>query len=249
MTRTNTRSEIEMHRSARAPLALSLFCFCLLAVGTVSSDVEFVPPEDLEEGWYTRLETEMGRIIVRLLPEQAPQSVASFAGLAEGTLEWIDPVSGERHKNHYYDGLQIDRAEAGRLFEYGRRRGDQGRAPDLHVPREGMGPINFHGGLRMGMTRDMGGQISGVQFVVTYASQPELTDSSPCFGRVVEGKEVILAISTVKTFSNGKPLEPLTIEKIRVFKVGEPAELPALEHYTRDNPEFGIRTDKKRNRY
>ena len=40
----------------------------------------------LDEGWYARLETDRGMILIRLLPDQAPQSVAHFAALAEGKL-------------------------------------------------------------------------------------------------------------------------------------------------------------------
>ena len=238
-----------MRRREVVQLVVILCCLCLLAPNAVSGEAEFVPPEGLDEGWYTLIETGKGRIIARLLPEQAPQSVASFAGLAMGTREWIDPVSGERHKNHYYDGLEIDHSAAGQFFESGKRRGEQGGTPGLYVPREGSGPINFHGGFRLGMARTMSGEISGVQFLVTYAAQPHMTDSSPCFGRVIEGQEVILAITSVKTYSNGRPMERIVVEKVRVFKVGDPAELPAIEHYTRESPQFGIRKDKKRKRY
>ena len=54
----------------------------------------FVPAEGLAEGLYARIETSLGRIVARLLPEQAPQSVAHFAAMAEGQLEWFDMTTG-----------------------------------------------------------------------------------------------------------------------------------------------------------
>ena len=79
----------------------------------------FQPPEGLDEGWYARIETSMGRVIARMLPEQAPQSVAHFAALANGDLQWEDPVSGEKIRERYFDGVRVYRAEAGRRIEAG----------------------------------------------------------------------------------------------------------------------------------
>jgi hypothetical protein len=55
----------------------------------------FTPPAGLEKGWYTRIQTRMGDIIARLLPEQSPQSEAHFVGLSQGTLPGTDVISGE----------------------------------------------------------------------------------------------------------------------------------------------------------
>ena len=43
--------------------------------------------EELAPGWYARIDTSMGRIVVQLLPEQAPQAVAQFVALARGEVE------------------------------------------------------------------------------------------------------------------------------------------------------------------
>jgi len=212
------------------------------------AEVDSSLPEGLSEGWYARIETGMGGIIVQLLPEQAPQSVAHFAGLAEGSLEWIDPVTGDHKTEPYYDGLEVERSEALILFEASGRRPDQGAGPVLFVPQEGEGPINFHQADRIGMQRARSGGISGVQFVVTAAAQPALTGTHPCFGRIVSGREVVLAIAGVKTYSSGRPVEPITIERIRVFRIGSPSPLPAAEPYLPQMREFGMREDIKRNR-
>jgi peptidyl-prolyl cis-trans isomerase A (cyclophilin A) len=218
----------------------SLFCgviaFFLAVAGLAAIEGgvgEFQPPDGLHPGWYARIETDMGRIIARLLPEQAPQAVAHFAALAEGELEWIDPSTGEAFKEHFYDGVKVYKAEAGSRFEVGGRSGTGRGGPLMFVPPEGMkGPVDYSSPGRLGMTRAAGGRLSAFQFFVTYASQTRLNRSYPCFGIVVSGLETVLDISQVKTYSNGRPIEPVHIRKIRIFSVGEPEPLPDPVPYT-----------------
>jgi peptidyl-prolyl cis-trans isomerase A (cyclophilin A) len=191
------------------------------------------PPADLElpprlpEGWYARIDTSMGTIVIQLLPDQAPQSVAHFAALAEARMEWTDPLTGEVHRNHFYDGNRIHKAEAGARFEAGSPNGTGRGGPLLWVPPEEMlGPVNFDVAGRIGMTRAPGRKLSAHQFFVTASAQPFLSGRHPCFGVVVTGRDVTMNISMVKTYSNGRPVEPVIIEKIRIFSIGDPPPLP-----------------------
>jgi len=187
----------------------------------------FEPPPGLADGWYARIETSEGRILARLHPEQAPQSVTHFAKLAEGEMPWLDPVSGEELTGHYYDGVPVHRSIAMERFEAGDRSGTGRGAPPLFVSPEGFGPLNFSVGYRLGMTGGAGSKISAVQFFVTAAAEPLLNGRYPCFGTVIGGKDVVSRITTVKTYSNGRPVEPVIIEKVRVFSVGKVEPLPA----------------------
>ena len=58
---------------------------------------------------HATFQTSAGDIVVRLLPEKAPKTVENFLGLAEGTLEWADPKSGEKVKKPLYDGTIFHR--------------------------------------------------------------------------------------------------------------------------------------------
>ncbi len=207
----------------------------------VEEEEAFQPPAGLEEGWYASIETSMGRIVARLLPEQAPQSVAHFVGLAEATLPFTDPLTGETVTAHYYDGMPIHTVLAGRLFETGDA-GALGRSmPLLYVPEERVTPINFGRGGRLGHTRMSGARISGVKFFVTASAQPWLNGESPCFGAVVEGQEIVFNISQVKAYSSRKPIGDIWIEKIRVFAIGDPPPIPDPQPYQpkRKKLEFG----------
>jgi peptidyl-prolyl cis-trans isomerase A (cyclophilin A) len=173
----------------------------------------------------------MGTIIARLLPQQAPQAVAYFVGLSQGDLEWSDPVTGEKHREPFYDGTRVHYSRAGLTFEVGRVSGSGAIAPLLYVPMEDPGPVNFFSGGRLGLGRSPLGRISAVIFFVTVSAQPWLNQEHPCFGEIVIGEEVARGITEVKTYNNGRPIDDVRIEAIRVFKVGEPAPLPEPEPY------------------
>jgi len=192
----------------------------------------FEPPPGLRPGWYAMIRTTMGDVLARLLPEQAPQSVAHFAGLAQGTLPWVDPLTGETVRGPFYDGMMIHTVSAGRMFETGDA-GSMGRGtPMLFVPEtEGTGPVNFNQSYVLGMTRMAGARVSASRFFVTVASQPALNGESPCFGVVVDGRETVFNISQVKAYSNQRPITDVFVERIYVFSVGDVAPLPEPQVY------------------
>ena len=49
-------------------------------------------------GLYAIFDTSMGEIICELYEKEAPNTVANFVGLAEGTKEFIDPRTGKKTK-------------------------------------------------------------------------------------------------------------------------------------------------------
>lgn len=55
------------------------------------------------------ISTSQGDIEAELFSDQAPETVANFLGLAEGTKEFTDPKSGEKVKRPFYDGLVFHR--------------------------------------------------------------------------------------------------------------------------------------------
>ena len=192
------------------------------------------PPEGmngLPVGWYAELRLARGEVVIQLLPEQAPQSVAHFAALAEGRLEWIDPFTGEPKSEPYYDGLEIHKVQAGQRFEFGDRTGTGRGAAPFYVPDEGKAPATFDQPWRVGMTKASLGRISGALFFVTAAPQPFLRERHPCFGTVVSGRDLVRAITAVRANSAGKPLEPIVVEQVRIFQVGDPPPLPEPKSY------------------
>jgi cyclophilin family peptidyl-prolyl cis-trans isomerase len=211
----------------------------LLAAAPVPAAADL--PADLPEGWYARIETTMGTMVARLLPENAPQATAHFAALAEGRFPWSDLVTGEQKQGRYYDGIPIHKAVAGERFEAGDATGTGRGAPLIYSPAE-RGPKGFDRPYRLGMTRGSLNRISGVLFFVTVGNMSFLTSSHPCFGELVSGQEVAWNIATVKTNSMGKPLEPVVIRSVRILAVGSPPPLPEAVPYTPPPPlPFGVK--------
>ena len=214
-------------------------CLC----GTIASAEEapFAPSPDWPVGHYARIETDFGRIVARLLPQQAPQSVAHFAAMARGELAWTDPT-GEQKKFPFYDGIPIHTVCAGFLLEAAVLTGTGKSAPPLYLPDEGHGPINFSQAGRLAMARPQN-RPSAVQFFVTSAASPRLNRVFPCFGEVVEGREVVFQISQQKSYGNGKPIDTIRINSIRIFQIGNPPALPEPEQTVLGPKKIELRRD------
>ncbi|HEX6851265.1 MAG TPA: peptidylprolyl isomerase [Candidatus Polarisedimenticolaceae bacterium] len=209
------------------------------AVPTASAGGEL--PEGLPEGWYAILDTDAGAIVARLLPEQAPQSVAHLAAFAEGRLTWTDAFTGESVRRPYYDGLAIHRVVAGERFEAGDPTGTGRGAPPVWVPQEGDGSVNFSKAYRVGLTRTGQGRVNGAIFFVTAIPAPWLNRRHPCIGEIVAGREVVDRICARKTDDGGRPLDKVTIRKVTVRAVGAPRPLPDPVPYDPPTPELQMR--------
>jgi peptidyl-prolyl cis-trans isomerase A (cyclophilin A) len=198
-------------------------------------------PEGFAEGWYAKIETSLGTIVARLLPEQAPQGVAHFAAFAAGRMTWTDIMTGSEKTGPFYDGLAIHKVASAERFEAGDPTGTGRGAPLVYVPIEVGGPFNFDRPYRIGLTRSGGAKVNGAMFFVTRTSQPFLTHRHPCIAEVVAGREVVDAICTVKSSPEGKPLATIVIDRIRILKVGDPPPIPDPVAFTPKVPTFDVR--------
>jgi len=195
--------------------------------------------QERPQGWYAVVDTTLGSFTFRLLPEQAPQTVAHFVAFATGKLEFIDPFTGSKKKEPYYDGILVHKTAFAKRFEAGDRTGTGHGMPPVWVPAE-PGPVNFTRPYRVGMTGATLQRISGVLFFVSIVSEPYLNASHNCFGELVDGKDVVERICNVKTDRRGKPLEPVQIRTISIVKSGNPDPLPEAVPYTPPVPVFGL---------
>lgn len=221
-----------MNRLARRAGALALLALAAHA-GAEPTPTPPVDLEGLEQGWYARIETSEGQILVRLHPEQTPQAVAHFAGLANATLPWLDRVTGETRATHYYDRAEVHRVVAGDRFEVGEPVGTVAPPPPIWVPKEFPRPIKFDQPYRLGFTAEAHNKISGVVWFISVAPLPHLNQQHPCMGTVVRGKDVARRLTEVRAYSNGRPIDPVTIYLVRVFPVGDP---PPLEEPHKHDP-------------
>jgi len=73
----------------------------------------------MESGIYAKFDTTEGSFTIRLFEKEAPNTVANFVGLAEGTKEWKHPGTGEKKKAPYYDGIVFHRVIQGFMIQGG----------------------------------------------------------------------------------------------------------------------------------
>lgn len=65
------------------------------------------------------IRTSLGAMVLELFPDEAPTTVDTFLGLAEGTRAWTDPVTGEAVMRPFYDGLIFHRVVDGFMIQGG----------------------------------------------------------------------------------------------------------------------------------
>ncbi len=68
---------------------------------------------------YAVFETSRGKIGVKLLPAEAPKTVANFVELATAKKEFTDPLTRKARKGPYFDGLLFHRVIPGFMIQGG----------------------------------------------------------------------------------------------------------------------------------
>lgn len=204
---------------------------------------------DLADGLYARLDTSMGVMILRLEYTRAPETVANFIGLMEGTKAWKDPRTREEQRRPFYDGLTFHRIIDGFMIQGGCPLGTGSGDPGFRF-RDEFHPELRHDGPGVLSMANSGRNTNGSQFFITLGPTPHLDDKHSVFGRLVRGEDVLRAIGKVPTGEAGKPNTPVVIRKATVLRVGpaargekvvpeapgpaDPAKVPAADQPARD---------------
>jgi peptidyl-prolyl cis-trans isomerase A (cyclophilin A) len=175
-------------------------------------------PLSRASGTYAVFETSQGTIVVRLFEKEAPQTVANFVGLAEGTKEFKDPRTGQNVKRPFYDGLTFHRVIPQFMIQGGCPLGTGTGDPGYRFADE------FHASLR----HDKAGKLSmanagpgtnGSQFFITVAPTPWLDNKHTIFGDVIEGLNVAVKISELPRGASDKPKEAVVLKSLKIERV------------------------------
>jgi peptidyl-prolyl cis-trans isomerase A (cyclophilin A) len=167
---------------------------------------------------YAHFTTSEGNFTVRLFDAEAPNTVANFTGLADGSKEWTDPRSGKKVKQPYLDGTVFHRVIDGFMIQGGDPLGQGTGGPGFTFADE-FHPTLRHRKAGILSMANRGPNTNGGQFFITLAPTPWLDDKHTVFGEVVEGMDVVTKIGGTATSKPGdRPVKPITVETVTIEK-------------------------------
>ena len=172
----------------------------------------------MQPGTYANFDTTEGTFRIRLFEKEAPNTVANFVGLAEGTKEWRDPASGERKKKPFYNGIIFHRVINGFMIQGGDPLGQGTGGPGYNFADE-FHPKARHDRAGILSMANAGPNTNGSQFFITLGPTPHLDNRHSVFGEVVEGMDVVKKIGAVATGRQDRPLKPVVINKVTIERV------------------------------
>jgi peptidyl-prolyl cis-trans isomerase A (cyclophilin A) len=184
------------------------------AVTQILADVGVDPTAPL----HAVMHTNRGDVRVELLPEYAPRTVANFVGLAEGTKDWTDPRTGEtRTGAPLYRDVLFHRVLPDYIVQSGDPMGTGYGDVGYTFPDELHGEI-VHKEPGMVSMANSGPNTNGSQFFITLEKARHLDTKHTLFGRVIDGLEVVRAISNVPSGAEqrDRPNEPVVLRSVTI---------------------------------
>jgi len=164
------------------------------------------------------LKTNRGDITINLFPDHAPETVANFVGLAEGTKDYRDDAgrSGER----YYDGLTFHRVIGGFMIQGGCPLGTGTGGPGYTFKDEPHPELVFDKPYLLAMA-NAGPGTNGSQFFITVAPTTWLTGKHTIFGEVADAdsRAVVDKIAATATDGRDRPVEDVTVNSVTIERV------------------------------
>jgi peptidyl-prolyl cis-trans isomerase A (cyclophilin A) len=187
-----------------------------------------VPQVNIEPtGPLVVFDTSMGRLTCRLFDKQSPIATSNFIGLATGTKEYTDPVTGKKTRGvPFYDGTTFHRVIPNFMIQGGDRKGDGTGDAGYYFEDEQTPGLNFDVPGRLAMANS-GPNTNGSQFFITEVPYPDLDGKYTIFGQCDAHSVLMVAtIARVDRDSNDKPVSRVMLNKVTIVKPGDP--LPPL---------------------
>jgi len=173
------------------------------------------------------MDTSMGRITCQFFQKQAPNAVANFIGLAEGTKDWTDPSTNKKqHHKPLYDGTTFHRVIPEFMIQGGDPMGTGSGDPGYAFADEFDPDLNFDVPGRLAMANS-GPNTNGSQFFITEQGYDSLNQHYTIFGQCDQSSvEVVKTIARVQRDSNDRPLVSVVLKKVAIIPEGQPVPPP-----------------------
>lgn len=161
------------------------------------------------------METSQGTIVLRLFPDNAPETVRNFVELAEGARTWRHPETGESTNARLYDGTIFHRVIDGFMIQGGDPLGKGIGGPGYEFADEIDPTLSFDRPYLFAMA-NAGPNTNGSQFFITLGPQPHLNGRHTIFGEVIKGTEVVDAIGGTATGPRDKPATDVVLQSVTI---------------------------------
>ena len=156
-----------------------------------------------------RIVTNMGTIELKFHPEKAPIHCLTFITRAE---------SGFYNNTKFHRIIKDFMIQGGDPNSKDADPSDDGMGgPLVHIPHEFNDLKHVPGILSTARISDVSAG-AGSQFFIMHGTSPRLDNQYTAFGEVTSGMDVVNRIATVETTPRDRPVKPVVIERIDVFR-------------------------------
>jgi peptidyl-prolyl cis-trans isomerase A (cyclophilin A) len=165
------------------------------------------------------IDTTAGKLTCKLFPDKAPIGVANFIGLAEGTKDWINPVShAKKHGVPLYDNTIFHRVIPNFMIQGGDPAGSGMGGPGYEFKNETARDLKFDRPGRLAYANS-GPDTNGSQFFITEVPYPSLNGNYTIFGQCDEASVALVKqIARMGRDANDRPYRPVRINHISIVQ-------------------------------
>lgn len=163
------------------------------------------------------IDTTAGKLKCQLFPDVAPIGVANFIGLANGTKDWKNPITGaKKHGVPLYDGTIFHRVIPQFMIQGGDPKGTGEGDPGYAFKNETSSTVKFDRPGRLAYA-NAGPGTNGSQFFITEVAYPSLNGGYTIFGQCDEPSiALVKQIAGMGRDANDRPYRPIKIVHISV---------------------------------
>ena len=162
------------------------------------------------------LHTNRGDITIDLFGNHAPETVANFVGLAQGTKDYQSANAQGDSEGPFYNGSVFHRVIDGFMIQGGDPEGTGMGGPGYTIEDEFLDDLRFDGEGILAMANTGMPHTGGSQFFITLDKTPWLNGHHTIFGKVKEGMDVVRRIGHSETDMADRPLEDVVIKTIEI---------------------------------
>ena len=156
---------------------------------------------------FALFDTTEGSFKIKLFADKAPNTVANFVSLADGT----------KTGKPFYDGTVFHRVIPDFMIQGGDPEGTGRGGPGYQFADEFHPTLNHSKPGILSMA-NAGPNSNGSQFFVTVAATPWLDNKHSVFGEVTEGYDVVEKISKVARGAQDRPKNEVRINSVKIEK-------------------------------